>query len=907
MSRFTALERIFRPDFQTGRQPGSAESSSKSLLWKIVLGLLAAVLPFLVMLTFTVNEKTKDIDFTAKEVMGTELLVITRQLSENMATWRGLTLLSENGLAPDSKAMADVHRKISQTFETWRRVNPTTGFSKNIAGKMATIEKGWGALLAGKMSPHDPTQPYVSQSDLVAELLRFNLDIANESNLITDPVLSSYYLMDLVVLTLPNFAERVEQWLGIKNFSGAISPMKHDGIHLQWELRNLFEKIKYGHEIVARERPDLLVQLSPAFVTLEERFEEFGSLIEEFADEAGNPAEIFSGVSRFSAAIYAYYDAANAALRHVLTGRIAEMKTRLWQTVWLACLAAVFLLLVGWRLLMTITRPLTVEIKQRQAKENELTASERKFRHYVQASADFFWESDADQRFTYISENVAKATGVPSKWFMGKSVKKVITGMASEKDLAKLDTAVARHHPFRRIAFALHRPGEAFLWMSLSGVPVFDEDGEFQGYRGTCSDISDYKEIQETLREEEQRARTIMRNVGEGIIAMDKGGIIQRINPAAEEIFGYRSGELLGQNISRLMPREIAVHHDGYLEKYLAGGRAKVVGTRGLEVNGLRKDRAEVPLLLSVRQMKIKGEISFIGAVRDITKEKKAERELITHRDHLAELVEERTAEIQRQAGKMAEALETEREMNQMQQEFVSMASHEFRTPLAIIDGAAQRIARRADRMAPEDLVERIGKIRSAVKRMTGLIERTLDASRFNAGRLELEPGDVDLKQLLIDICDRQREISTEHVIDVEVLNLPDLIVGDAKLLNQIFTNLLSNATKYSRDDPRVYVEAGTDGDEVVVAISDHGVGIPADELPRLFERFFRARTSIGIPGTGIGLNLVKQLVELHAGSVVLESEEGFGSIFTVRLPVRADIALRAENASEAVDPVKAA
>lgn len=270
----------------------------------------------------------------------------------------------------------------------------------------------------------------------------------------------------------------------------------------------------------------------------------------------------------------------------------------------------------------------------------------------------------------------------------------------------------------------------------------------------------------------------------------------------------------------------------------------------------------------------------------EVERRRTAEREVVAHRDHLAELVEEKTTDLRNQTAQLAEALDAERKLNELQQEFVSMASHEFRTPLAIIDGAAQRIVRRKDRMTPDELEERVGKIRSAVKRMTGLVERTLDASRFNAGKVELEIGDLDLKGLVAAVCARQQEISTGHRINIDLNRLPEGISGDRKLLDQVFTNLLSNAVKYSRDDPTVAVEGFTEGADAVIRVRDNGVGIPADELPRLFERYFRASTSIGIPGTGIGLNLVKQLVELHGGSIVLESEEGIGSTFTVRLPV---------------------
>ena len=242
--------------------------------------------------------------------------------------------------------------------------------------------------------------------------------------------------------------------------------------------------------------------------------------------------------------------------------------------------------------------------------------------------------------------------------------------------------------------------------------------------------------------------------------------------------------------------------------------------------------------------------------------------------------------EDKRQAEHLAQALQKEQDLNTLQREFVALVSHEFRTPLTIIDSAAQRLVRRKDKMTAEDLATRTGKIRDAVRRMTGLIESTLNASRLDAGKIRMEPRPCDLKALVREVCVRQAEISKVHDIRVDVDGLPEEIHADAELLDQVFTNLLSNAVKYAPNDPRIEVKGWTDGAFAALSVRDHGVGIPADDLPRMFERFFRARTSAGIGGTGIGLNLVKQLVEMHTGTTEVDSVEGQGSVFTVRLPV---------------------
>lgn len=232
-------------------------------------------------------------------------------------------------------------------------------------------------------------------------------------------------------------------------------------------------------------------------------------------------------------------------------------------------------------------------------------------------------------------------------------------------------------------------------------------------------------------------------------------------------------------------------------------------------------------------------------------------------------------------------ALERERELNQLQREFVSMTSHEFRTPLAIIDASTQRLMRRRATLAEGDFLNLGTEIRSAVARMVGLIDAILSASRLDSGEIRFAPQSCDLRHILTEVCHRQQALTRNHVILCEVDDLPDRLVADSTLLDQVVTNLLANAVKYSPKGGQVLVKGWREGDRALFSVSDQGVGIPPEDLPRLFQRFFRARTSTGIAGTGIGLNFVKRLVEMHGGTITVQSVEGGGSTFTVDLPMR--------------------
>ena len=284
----------------------------------------------------------------------------------------------------------------------------------------------------------------------------------------------------------------------------------------------------------------------------------------------------------------------------------------------------------------------------------------------------------------------------------------------------------------------------------------------------------------------------------------------------------------------------------------------------------------------------------YRGAGSDITRLKQAEEQLAN-----------KTAKIESQAARLEEALKSQIEYNNLQREFVSMASHEFRTPLTIIDTAAQRMARKAEEHAPDDLRERVEIIRDAVKRLVVMIESTLDSARAEAGKIDFHPHRLGVEDLVTSVINRIQDIAPTHRIAVTLDGAPEEITGDPGLLEQVLTNLLSNAVKYSPADSEIEVTAGTCGGDLEISVRDHGVGIPSDEIPKLFQKYFRASTSTGIAGTGLGLYLIRRLVKLHGGSIGVESTKGEGSTFTLCLPVEG--APPAESGAEARPAVAAA
>lgn len=238
------------------------------------------------------------------------------------------------------------------------------------------------------------------------------------------------------------------------------------------------------------------------------------------------------------------------------------------------------------------------------------------------------------------------------------------------------------------------------------------------------------------------------------------------------------------------------------------------------------------------------------------------------------------------QSAELAMALAKEKGVVEQQKTFISMVSHEFRTPLTIIDGNAQIIEKRGDAIGKAALEKRAVTIRSAVNRLVKLIEAILSAHMLESGKLSAALEPCDLTALVKDVCAEQQEVSPDHDITVTLRGLPSAMQLDKKLIRLCIANLLSNAVKYSPEGKCVSVNGFCEDGRAVIEVKDNGVGIPEKEQGQIFERYYRASTSSGVPGSGLGLSLVRQFVALHKGEVSLRSKVGVGTVIAVSLPL---------------------
>ncbi|MDA7947927.1 MAG: PAS domain S-box protein [Hyphomicrobiaceae bacterium] len=521
------------------------------------------------------------------------------------------------------------------------------------------------------------------------------------------------------------------------------------------------------------------------------------------------------------------------------------------------------------------------DITERKRAERALKDSEQRFKALIETLNVVPWRFDPKQmRFNYVGPQAEEVFGYPVEdWYQPNFWTNSIHPEDREKAVQICADATKRceDHDFE---YRILKADGSSLWVR-DVVSVFVENGEVTELRGILIDISDRKRAELALRDSELRFKDIAEISSDWIWECDDELRFTYFSERFFEITGVPTKDLLGKTRN-----EIGHQGDADWSRHIADLEAR---------RPFRDFRYSIKTQNGRRHWSVSGRPVFDesgmfrgyrGTGADLTSEVEAEQELIRHRDHLQELVNEATAELKARAEELHQALEKEKELNELQRQFVSMASHEFRTPLAIIDSAAQRLHRHADKAEPADVTKRVEKIRNAVGRMTRLMESTLIAARLDAGRPTIQIDNCDISTLIREICSRQQEIAETHQISCETRDLPPTVKADPLALEQVFTNLLSNAVKYSPGSPDIRVTASAEQREIIICVEDQGVGIDEDEIPKMFQRFFRARTSAGIAGTGIGLNLVKTLVELHGGTVEVESRKGEGSHFTVRLPV---------------------
>lgn len=383
----------------------------------------------------------------------------------------------------------------------------------------------------------------------------------------------------------------------------------------------------------------------------------------------------------------------------------------------------------------------------------------------------------------------------------------------------------------------------------------------------------------------------IFKYTTEGIFVVDESGEIIRANPSAEKIFGYTENALTGKRIEELIPARYRGAHSGHRQRFHEEARARSMGL-GMDLYGLRQDGTEFPVEISLSPYSDNNRNFVIAFVIDISVRKEAEMRLIAYKDELEKEVEERTLDLRNTIQSLEtikndldEALKREQELGSMKSRFVSIASHEFRTPLATIMSSLSLVEKYGNLNEIEKRDRHIHRIKTAVRNLTEILNDFLSLNRLEEGKVVIAAEAFRVDILMEEVYNQMIPLMKKNQVILRAHSGPIMFKSDPRLITNILINLLSNAIKFSGNGKAIRLFSSTEHHQLVLKVKDEGIGIPAAERKRVFERFYRMSNAGEIQGTGLGLSIVSHYVSLLQGTVTFESTENAGTEFTVSIP----------------------
>jgi PAS domain S-box-containing protein len=525
----------------------------------------------------------------------------------------------------------------------------------------------------------------------------------------------------------------------------------------------------------------------------------------------------------------------------------------------------------------------------------------------VETAGDVIYTASTRGCFTYVNPRVEKLLGYSPQQIIGRHFTDFVAPLYQQQ----VETFYRQQYQQRTaettLEFPLVTASGDDIWIEQI-VVLLREGDRVVGFQATVRDITRRKQAEQTLQENEQRCRALFeqtnhdsegqpmylvgvpgditerkgaedvilqseanlrRNVerveailnssSDAIILTYPDGTLQQANPAFTNLLGYQADDLFGQPLAVLVaPDYVAVLNEGIASV------TEIRQPRRIEVVALRQDRTTFTadaVLSPIAADRRQPPSGIICSLRDITERKQLEAEL-------------------------RQALEKEKEFSGLKTRFVSMASHEFRTPLATIQATSDILRNYLHKMTPEQIAARFDKIQAQVKHMAIMLDDVLALGRFQDGRIEFMPVEIQVEPFCREIVEELRGLHASH----ELVYTPQLAEGhtraDKKLIRQMITNLLTNAIKYSPPGSTVRFEVTEEEGWLVMRVTDSGIGIPEEDQKHLFEPFHRAANVGEVSGTGLGLTITQQAVELHGGTISCNSTIGVGTTFTISIPL---------------------
>jgi len=414
------------------------------------------------------------------------------------------------------------------------------------------------------------------------------------------------------------------------------------------------------------------------------------------------------------------------------------------------------------------------------------------------------------------------------------------------------------------------------------------------------------KKLYRSIETDEQQMNALFQHATEGIVLTDSSGKIVLVNPAASALFGYEKEELLAKSVETLIPGRFHSSHLTHRTEFYKHPSSRTMG-HGRDLFAKTKEGNEFPVEVSLSFYHQGNEAYVIAFIVDITSRKKSEQELLDQKLQLEKIteemkklnlnletkVEQRTLilrealqELEKSQHELNEALNKEKELNEIKSRFVSMASHEFRTPLSTVLSSAALISKYTESDDQEKRDKHIKRIKESVKHLNVLLEDFLSLGKLEEGKIKSESAQFNLKEFFDEVVDEMKSILKENQHIHYLFEGNEIFISDKRLVKNILINLLSNAIKFSKDDSDIWLTVNNKDGLLRMCVRDKGMGISNEDQLHLFSSFFRGENVVNIEGTGLGLHIVKRYVELLQGNIGLESKLNIGTTVTVNLPL---------------------
>lgn len=414
------------------------------------------------------------------------------------------------------------------------------------------------------------------------------------------------------------------------------------------------------------------------------------------------------------------------------------------------------------------------------------------------------------------------------------------------------------------------------------------------------------KKLYRSIESDQHQVKALFEHATEGIILTDDKGKIVLLNPAAFHLFQYEPQDLPGQSIDVLIPQRFHHRHGQDRQAFYQHPGNRTMG-HGRELFARKKDGAEFPVEVSLSYYRQNHSLFVIAFVVDITERKRSQQELIARQQELEKItgdvrrlnadleakVEQRTAilrealqELEKSQEELSLALSKEKELSEIKSRFVSMASHEFRTPLSTILSSANLLARYTTTEDQDKRDKHIKRTKDAVKHLNDLLEDFLSLGKLAEGKIKAEPAPFPVKEFLDEVTEEMQSLAKPGQTIHCNYGGGQSFTSDKRLVKNILINLLSNAVKFSAEGAPIQLNATHRPDGgLTLSVRDQGIGISEEDRQHLFSSFFRGANVINIEGTGLGLTIVRRYIDLLGGAIHLDSTLNEGTLVTIDLP----------------------